>query len=63
MQELEIFRLGFIFRHHELQIPIDYQIISKTKTEINEKSGKERRVSEKSKNELMRPIFPYDIRI
>jgi hypothetical protein len=41
----------------KLQIPIDYQIISKTKTERDEKSGKERRVSERSKNEMMREMI------
>jgi hypothetical protein len=41
----------------KLHIPIDYQIITKTKTETDEKTGKERRVSEKSKNELMREMI------
>jgi hypothetical protein len=44
-----------------LQTPADYQIISKTKTETDEKSGKERRVSEKSKNELMREMISRTI--
>ncbi|MDR2394352.1 MAG: transposase, partial [Treponema sp.] len=35
------------------QTPIDYQITTKTKTETDEKSGKERRASERSKNELI----------
>jgi hypothetical protein len=37
----------------KLQVPIDYQIISKTE----EKTGKEGRVSEKSKNEMMREMI------
>jgi hypothetical protein len=41
----------------KLQIPIDYQIITKTKIETDEESGKERRVSEKSKNEMMREMI------
>jgi hypothetical protein len=41
----------------KLQTPIDYQITTKTKTEVDEKSGKERRVSEKSKNEMMREMI------
>jgi hypothetical protein len=41
----------------KLHIPIDYQIITKTKTETDEKTGKERRASEKSKNELMREMI------
>jgi hypothetical protein len=42
-----------------LQTPADYQIISKTETD--EKSGKERRVSEKSWNELMREMISRTI--
>jgi hypothetical protein len=45
----------------KLQIPIDYQIITKTKTETDEKSGKERRASERSKNELMREMISRTI--
>ena len=41
----------------KLQTPIDYQIITKTKIETDEKTGKERRVSEKSKNEMMREMI------
>jgi hypothetical protein len=40
----------------KLQIPVDYQILSKTRIETEEKTGKERRVSEKSKNEMMREM-------
>jgi uncharacterized protein YyaL (SSP411 family) len=40
----------------KLQTPIDYQIISKTKTKKDEKSGKERRASGKTKNEMMREM-------
>jgi hypothetical protein len=45
----------------KLQIPIDYQIITKTKIETDEKAGKERRVSERSKNELMREMISRTI--
>jgi hypothetical protein len=40
----------------KLQTPIDYQIITKTKIETDEKTGKERRVREKSKNEMIRDM-------
>jgi hypothetical protein len=40
-----------------LRVAIDYQIVSKTKVEIDEKSGKERRVREKTKNEMMREMI------
>jgi hypothetical protein len=40
-----------------LRVPIDYQIVMKTKIEIDEKRGKERRVSEKTKNEMMREMI------
>jgi hypothetical protein len=36
-----------------LRVPIDYQIVPKTKVETDKKSGKERRVSEKTKNEMI----------
>jgi SRSO17 transposase len=39
-----------------------YQIISKTKIETDEKTGKERRVSEKTKNEMMRDMINRTIR-
>lgn len=45
----------------KLQTPIDYQIITKTKVETDEKTGKERRVSEKSKNEMMREMIERTI--
>jgi hypothetical protein len=45
-----------------LQVPIDYQIVSKTKRELDEKTGKERWVSEKSKNEVMRDMIRQTIR-
>jgi hypothetical protein len=41
----------------KLQTPIDYQIISKTETETEAKTGKERRKSENSKNEMMREMI------
>jgi hypothetical protein len=41
----------------KLQIPLDYQIISKTRIETDEKTGKERRVSGKSKNEMMQEMI------
>jgi hypothetical protein len=40
----------------KLQTPADYQIIAKTKTETDSGTGKERRASEKSKNEMMREM-------
>jgi hypothetical protein len=44
-----------------LRVPIDYQIVTKTKVEIDERSGKERRVSEKTKNEMMREMIERTI--
>jgi SRSO17 transposase len=35
---------------------VDYQTVSKTKTETDSGTGKERRISEKSKNEMMREM-------
>ncbi|MDR0628162.1 MAG: transposase [Treponema sp.] len=46
----------------KLQTPIDYQIVSKTKIETDSKTGKERRVSEQSKNEMMREMINRTIR-
>jgi hypothetical protein len=40
-----------------LQTPIDYQIISKTKVETDRKTGKELWASEHSKNEMMRDMI------
>ncbi|MDR2446216.1 MAG: transposase [Treponema sp.] len=45
----------------KLQTPIDCQIIAKTKTEADAKAGKERRMSGKSKNELMREMINQTI--
>jgi hypothetical protein len=45
----------------KLQTPIDYQIISKTRIETDEKTGKERRVSERTKNEMMREMIRQTI--
>ncbi|MDR0639878.1 MAG: hypothetical protein LBG27_13440 [Spirochaetaceae bacterium] len=45
----------------KLQTPADYQIISKTRIETGSKTGKERRVSGKSKNELMREMIRQTI--
>jgi hypothetical protein len=41
----------------KLKTPIDYQIVSKTKGETDGKTGKERRVSGQSKNEMMREMI------
>ncbi|MDR1301208.1 MAG: transposase [Treponema sp.] len=45
----------------KLQTPIDYQIVSKTKVETDSKTGKEQRVSEQSKNEMMRDMISQTI--
>jgi hypothetical protein len=55
---------GFYTAENEygkLQTPIDYQIVSKTKVEVDSKTGKERRVSEQSKNEMMREMITRTI--
>jgi hypothetical protein len=41
----------------KLQTPADYQIVSKTKAETDMKTGKERRASGQSKNEMMRDMI------
>jgi hypothetical protein len=38
-------------------VPIDYQRVTETKIEKDEKGGKERRVREKSKNEMVREMY------
>ncbi|MDR2633177.1 MAG: transposase [Treponema sp.] len=55
---------GFYTAENEygkLQTPIDYQIVSKTKVEVDSKRGKERRVRERSKNEMMRDMITRTI--
>jgi hypothetical protein len=41
----------------KMRMPIDYQIISKSEIETDTKTGKARRVSGKSKNEMMREMI------
>jgi hypothetical protein len=47
--------------HGKIQTPVNYQIIAKTKIEKDAKSGKERRVSEKTKNEMMQEMITREI--
>jgi hypothetical protein len=47
--------------HGKIQAPIDYQIIAKTKLETDAKTGKERRVSEKTKNEMMQEMIALEL--
>jgi hypothetical protein len=63
VKEINILTAFYVVENEygKLQIPIDYQIITKTKAETDEKSGKERRVSERSKNELMREMISRTI--
>jgi hypothetical protein len=48
--------------YEKLQTPVDYQIITKTKIETDAKTGKEKRVSEKNKNEMMREMTTRTIK-
>jgi hypothetical protein len=46
----------------KLQTPVDYQTVSKTKIETDSRTGKERRASGKSRNEMMRDMISQTIR-
>jgi hypothetical protein len=45
----------------KIQTPIDYQITAKTKLETDAKTGKERRASEKTWNEMMREMTALEL--
>lgn len=49
--------LNCLYYVDEVSIPIGFEVVEKTKRIIDKKSGKEKRVSEKTKNEMMREML------
>lgn len=49
--------LNCLYYVNEVSIPIAFEVIEKTKRITDKKSGKEKRVSEKTKNEIMREML------
>lgn len=49
--------LNCLYYVEEVSIPIAFEVVAKTRQKIDKKTGKEKRVAEKTKNEMMREML------